>query len=46
MNKIYTDLSVIEVTEKGLMVTEMVEGLTFEELQSKTEAKLIDRTKS
>jgi len=46
VNKIYTDLSVIEVTEKGLMVTEMVEGLTFEELQSKTEAKLIDRTKS
>lgn len=44
VNRIYTDLAVIEVTEKGLVVTEMVEMLTFEELQSMTEAELINGT--
>ena len=32
-NRIYTDLAVIEVTPAGLVVTEMVEGLSFDELQ-------------
>lgn len=41
VNRIYTDLAVIEVTEQGLVVREMVEGLTFDELQDKTGAKLI-----
>jgi 3-oxoadipate CoA-transferase, beta subunit len=33
VNRIYTDLAVIEVTPEGLVVTEMVEGLSFDELQ-------------
>lgn len=41
VNRIYTDLAVIDVTEKGLVVREIVAGLTFDELQSKTGAKLI-----
>ncbi|WP_201537129.1 3-oxoacid CoA-transferase subunit B [Psychrobacter immobilis] len=41
VNRIYTDLAVIDVTEKGLVVREIVVGLTFDELQSKTGAKLI-----
>lgn len=40
VNRIYTDLAVIEVTPKGLVVTEMVNGLSFEELQSLTDAPL------
>lgn len=42
VNRIYTDLAVINVTDKGLVVREMVDGLTFEELQAKTGAKLIN----
>jgi 3-oxoadipate CoA-transferase beta subunit len=33
VNRIYTDLAVIEVTPQGLVVTELVEGLAFEELE-------------
>ena len=44
VNRIYTDLAVINVTDKGLVVREMIDGLTFEELQAKTGAKLIDNT--
>lgn len=44
VNRIYTDLAVINVTSEGLVVREMVEGLTFEELQTKTGAKLINNT--
>ncbi|WP_307781393.1 3-oxoacid CoA-transferase subunit B [Psychrobacter sp. H8-1] len=44
VNRIYTDLAVINVTDKGLVVREMIDGLTFEELQDKTGAKLIDNT--
>lgn len=44
VNRIYTDLAVINVTDKGLEVREMVDGLTFAELQAKTGAKLIDKT--
>ncbi|MBO6224985.1 MAG: 3-oxoadipate CoA-transferase, partial [Psychrobacter sp.] len=35
---------VIDVTDKGLVVTEMVEGLSFAELQAVTDATLIDAT--
>lgn len=42
VNRIYTDLAVIDVTSKGLMVTEMVEGLSFKDLQDVTAANLID----
>lgn len=41
VSRIYTDLAVIDVTKQGLVVTEMVEGLTFEELQKITPVKLI-----
>ncbi|HEX8602265.1 MAG TPA: CoA transferase subunit B [Pseudoduganella sp.] len=41
VNRIYTDLAVIDVTADGLVVREMVEGLTFEELQKRTGAPLI-----
>ncbi len=40
VNRIYTDLAVIDITEQGLMVRDMVDGLTFAELQSKTGAAL------
>lgn len=40
VNRIYTDLAVIDITEQGLMVRDMVDGLTFDELQSKTGAAL------
>jgi 3-oxoadipate CoA-transferase beta subunit len=41
VNRIYTDLAVIDVTPKGLVVREMVPGLTFDELQSLTDAPLL-----
>lgn len=41
VKKIYTDLAVIDVTFNGLLVKELVEGLSFGELQNLTEAKLI-----
>jgi len=37
---------VIDVTPEGMKVIEKVEGLSFEELQSMTGAKLIDATQS
>ncbi|WP_350561081.1 3-oxoacid CoA-transferase subunit B [Psychrobacter sp. CAL346-MNA-CIBAN-0220] len=41
VDRIYTDLAVIDVTDQGLVVREMVAGLTFDELQANTGAKLI-----
>lgn len=40
VNRIYTDLAVIDIIEQGLVVRDMVDGLTFDELQSKTGATL------
>ena len=40
VDRIYTDVAVIDVTAHGLAVVEMVEGLTFEELQRMTGAPL------
>ncbi|MGQ7792886.1 3-oxoacid CoA-transferase subunit B [Faunimonas sp. B44] len=40
VTRIYTNLAVIEVTADGFLVSEMVPGLTFEELQAKTDAPL------
>ncbi|MCH7550870.1 MAG: CoA transferase subunit B [Proteobacteria bacterium] len=37
---VFTDLAVIEVTPRGLEVRELVEGLSFEELQQRTAARL------
>ena len=46
VDRIYTDLCVIDVTNKGLLVTEMVDALSFDELQGLTGATLIDATNS
>ncbi len=46
VDRIYTDLCVIDVTEKGLEVKEKVDGISFQELQAFTEALLIDATKT
>ena len=43
VNKIFTDLAVIEVTPKGLLLKEVYPGLTAKEVQSVTEPKLIIR---
>ena len=40
VKRIYTNLAVIDVTEQGLFVREMVEGMTLEQLQALTEPKL------
>jgi 3-oxoadipate CoA-transferase, beta subunit len=40
VNRIYTDLSVIDVGQEGLIVREMVEGMDFEYLQELTDAPL------
>jgi 3-oxoadipate CoA-transferase beta subunit len=44
VNRIYTDLAVLDVTPQGLLVAEMAPGLTFEELQAVTGARLIPQT--
>jgi 3-oxoacid CoA-transferase subunit B len=41
VNKIFTDLAVLEVTPKGLVLHEVYSGLTPEDVQSVTEPKLI-----
>jgi len=40
VDRIYTDLAVIDVTPDGLVVTAMTEGLSFDVLQSMTDAPL------
>ena len=40
VNRIYTDLAVIDVTPDGLLVTDLVEGTSEEALQAKTGAQL------
>lgn len=44
VDRIYTDLCVIDVTPEGLKVIEKIDGLSFDELQSLTGATLIDAT--
>ena len=41
VDRIYTDLAVIDVTENGLVATELAPGVTMEELQARTGAPLI-----
>jgi 3-oxoadipate CoA-transferase beta subunit len=41
VNRIYTDLAVLDVTPAGLVVREMADGLTFDELQAMTDAPLL-----
>lgn len=40
VDRVYTDLAVLDVTPEGFLVREMVAGLTPEELQSRTAAQL------
>jgi 3-oxoadipate CoA-transferase beta subunit len=40
VKRVYTDLAVIDVTERGYEVVDMIPGLTFDELQARTGAKL------
>jgi len=42
VNRIYTNLAIMEVTSNGLMVREMAPGLTLEQVQEKTGAPLVD----
>ena len=44
VDRIYTDLCVIDVTEDGLEVIEMIDGLDFATLQNLTDASLTDMT--
>jgi 3-oxoadipate CoA-transferase beta subunit len=41
VQRIYTDLAVLDVTPRGFVVAEMIPGLTRQDLQSRTEAELI-----
>jgi 3-oxoacid CoA-transferase subunit B len=41
VDRIITDLAVMDVTDAGLQVVELAPGVTLEELQSKTGVKLI-----
>jgi len=41
VNRIITDLAVMDVTAQGLKVVEMAPGVTRDELQSKTGVQLI-----
>lgn len=41
VSRIYTDLAVLDITPEGVMVREIVEGLSFEELQQRTGVQLI-----
>ena len=43
VNRIFTDLAVIDVTDNGLVVREKVAEITFEELQNKTAASLSEK---
>jgi len=40
VKRVYTELAVIDVTPRGFVVTDMVPGLTIEELQARTDAPL------
>jgi 3-oxoadipate CoA-transferase beta subunit len=40
VGRVYTNLAVLDLTERGFVVRDMVPGLTFEALQARTEAPL------
>jgi 3-oxoadipate CoA-transferase, beta subunit len=40
VRRVYTDLAVMDITERGFVLVDKVEGLSFESLQARTEAKL------
>ncbi len=41
VNRIYTNLAIIDITERGLEVRELAPGITMDYLQEKTEAPII-----
>ena len=41
VSRIYTDAAVLDVTERGLVVREIVEGMSFDDLQAITDAPLL-----
>ncbi len=41
VQRVYTNLAVLDVTPRGFMVREMIPGVTLEELQARTEARLL-----
>ena len=45
VDRIFTDLAVLDVGDDGLEVVEMVPGLSFDELQDRTGARLRERTR-
>src|ERR1700691_3454605 len=40
VRRVYTNLAVVDITERGFVVLDMAPGLSFENLQARTEAKL------
>jgi len=40
VTRVYTSLAVLDVAERGFVVRDIIPGLSFEELQTRTEAKL------
>ena len=40
MKRVYTNLAVLDVTERGFVVLDMAPGLTFDALQARTDAPL------
>ena len=40
VTRVYTSLAVLDVAERGFVVRDIIPGLSFEELQARTEAKL------
>jgi 3-oxoadipate CoA-transferase beta subunit len=44
VTRVYTNLAVLDVTQCGLVVRDMIPGLTLEALQARTEAKLVEGT--
>ena len=43
VSRIYTDLAVLDITPEGVVVREIVEGMSFEELQQRTGVPLVYR---
>ncbi|HET6184693.1 MAG TPA: 3-oxoacid CoA-transferase subunit B [Acetobacteraceae bacterium] len=41
VRRVYTNLAVLDVTPRGFVVRDIIEGLSFEELQARTEATLL-----
>ena len=40
VKRVYTNLAVLDVTERGFVVVDMAPGLTFDALQARTDAPL------